>query len=131
MKIVFPSNSDLGLTGSVYNHFGSAPFFVLVDTNSGQYEIMTNKDKEHSHGNCQPLKALGDATTDAVVVGGIGKGALNKLKAAGIKVFRATEGTVKTNFDLLKQGKLQEFTPNQTCLAHSMDGSGGCGSQKD
>lgn len=127
MKVVFPSNSDLGLTGSVYNHFGSAPFFVMVDTESQEYEIMINKDKDHSHGNCQPLKALGGATVDTVVVGGIGKGALNKLAAAGVKVLRAAEGTVKTNLELLKQDKLKEFTPNQTCIAHSMNSGGECG----
>ena len=122
MKAVFPSNSDLGLTGSVYNHFGSAPFFVLVDTDSSEYDIKINEDKDHLHGQCQPLKALGGSQADAIIVGGIGKGALNKLLSSGIKVFRAVEGTVETNLDLLKSDSLIEFTLDHTCKGHDIDG---------
>lgn len=124
MKVVFPSNSQLGLTGSVYNHFGSAPFFVLVDTETGDYEVLTNLDKDHSHGNCQPLKAMGDITADVVVVGGIGDGALKKLVNAGINVFRSVEGTVESNLKLLKENGLEKFTPKLTCMGHSH--GGGC-----
>lgn len=123
MKAVFPTNSELGLTGSVYGHFGSAPFFVLVDTDSGDHEVVINHDKEHLHGHCQPLKALGKIKADVIVVGGIGKGALNKLATANIKVHRAVEGTVKQNLDLLKAGSLSEFTIDQTCSGHTIDGS--------
>ena len=125
MKVVFPSNSQLGLTGSVYNHFGSAPFFVLVDTETDDYEVMVNLDKDHSHGNCQPLKAMGSATVDVVVVGGIGDGALKKLVNSGLDVFRAVEGTVQTNLKLLKEKKLEKFTSKLTCMAHGS--GGGCG----
>ncbi|MBF0573371.1 MAG: NifB/NifX family molybdenum-iron cluster-binding protein [Desulfamplus sp.] len=125
MKVVFPSNSELGLIGSVYNHFGSAPFFVLVDTDSGAYEVLANLDKDHSHGNCQPIKAMGNINADVVVVGGIGDGALKKLVDSGIKVFRAIEGTVQTNLQLLKDNKLEKFTPKLTCMAHHH--GGGCG----
>ncbi|MBF0229482.1 MAG: NifB/NifX family molybdenum-iron cluster-binding protein [Desulfamplus sp.] len=124
MKVVFPSNSELGLIGSVYNHFGSAPFFVSVDTDNGACEVLANHDKDHSHGNCQPLKAMGDITADVVVVGGIGDGALKKLVDSGIKVFRAIEGTVQTNLQLLKDNKLEKFTPKLTCMANHH--GGGC-----
>lgn len=124
MKVIFPSNSELGLTGSVYNHFGSAPFFVLVDTETGGYEVLTNHDKDHSHGNCQPLKAMGNVAADVVVVGGIGDGALKKLVDSGIKVLRAVEGTVQTNLQLLKENKLDKFTAKLTCIGHQH--GGGC-----
>ena len=124
MKVVFPSNSELGLTGSVYNHFGSAPFFVIVDSDTGDYEVVTNLDKDHSHGNCQPLKAMGNITADVIVVGGIGDGALKKLVNAGMEVFRAVEGTVHTNLQLLKEKRLDKFTPKMTCISHSHNG--GC-----
>lgn len=126
MKVVFPSNSQLGLTGSVYNHFGSAPFFVLVNTETDEYEVLINLDKDHDHGNCQPLKALGGATADVVVVGGIGDGALRKLVNSGVEVFRAVEGTIQSNLGLLKDNKLEKFTSKLTCMAHGK--GGGCGS---
>lgn len=126
MKIVFPSNSDLGLTGSVYNHFGSAPFFVLVDTETNTHEMIHNKDLHHEHGKCQPIKALGNTQVDAVVVGGIGKGALRKLQAEGIKVFRSEEGSVQYNLDLFIKDQLQEFQPDAVCIGHNHSGGGGC-----
>jgi len=123
MKAVFPTNSELGLTGNVYGHFGSAPFFVLVDTDTGGYEVVINHDKDHLHGQCQPLKALGGIKADIIVVGGIGKGALSKLTSAGIKSYRAVEGSVMVNLDLLKSGNLSEFTLDQTCSGHTIDGN--------
>ena len=124
MQVVFPSNSDLGLTGSVYNHFGSAPFFVLVDTETNEYQVIPNKDKDHDHGHCRPMKAMDGLLPQAVVVGGIGKGALKKLTDSGVKVFRASEGSVKHNLALLQSQRLAEFTQMQTCGGHGIDG--GC-----
>ena len=122
MKAVFPTNSDLGLSGSVYGHFGSAPFFILADTETMDFEVVANQDLHHLHGQCQPLKALGGASADAVVVGGIGKGALNQLLKSGMKVFRAVEGSVKINLELLTKGTLPEFSMEETCAGHGEDG---------
>ena len=32
MKVCFPVQKNEGVESTVYNHFGSAPLFVLVDT---------------------------------------------------------------------------------------------------
>jgi predicted Fe-Mo cluster-binding NifX family protein len=124
MKIAFPVQQDLGLESSVHGHFGSAPGFVVVESETGSFETLTNKDMHHSHGQCQPMKALSGNTVDAVVAGGIGAGALMKLQADGIKVFRAVEGSVKENLGLIKEGKLPEFVMNMTCAGHH--GQEGC-----
>lgn len=124
MKIVFPTTDEMGMESSVYGHFGSAPYFVMVETESGQTETIVNRDAHHAHGQCQPLVALGGNGAEAVVVGGIGAGALRKLQAAGIKVYRAVEGTVRDNLTLIASGRLPEFTINQTCAHHAS--GGGC-----
>ncbi|UCC61082.1 MAG: MFS transporter, partial [Dehalococcoidia bacterium] len=54
------------------------------------------------HGQCSPLQALDGNLIDAIIVGGIGAGAINKLNTMGIKVYQANQGTVKTNLDLFK-----------------------------
>jgi predicted Fe-Mo cluster-binding NifX family protein len=72
---------------------------------------------------CQPLKALGGFKVDAVVVAGIGMGALMKLQAQGIKVYRGAEGTIQQNIDLIQDGKLPQFSEEHTCAGHS---GGGC-----
>lgn len=122
MKVAFPSNENKGLESEVYNHFGSAKVFVIVETDDGAFDVLFNQDLNHQHNNCQPLKALGGTTVDAVVVGGIGGGALRKLNAAGVKVFRAVPGDVKANLDLFKGGKMSEYLPEHTCSGHGPDG---------
>lgn len=124
MNIAFPSREEKGADSTVYGHFGSAPFFVIVDSRDGTAETIVNRDREHMHNHCQPLKALGGRSVDAVVVGGIGAGALRGLQAGRIKVYRGVEGTVAENLKLILAGRLPEFTLEQTCAGHGPHG--GC-----
>jgi predicted Fe-Mo cluster-binding NifX family protein len=123
MKICFPAETLQGLESRVYEHFGSAPGFVIVDTESNTVEEVNNKDLHHSHGMCQPLKALGGREVDAVAVGGIGMGALMKLQAQGVKVYRVTQGTVGENIAFILKKHLPEFDVKLTCAGHT---GGGC-----
>jgi len=123
MKIAFPVMEENGLDSQVYNHFGSAKYFVFVDLESGDLKTGINTDVDHVHGNCQPIKALGDNHADAVVVGGIGAGALSKLSAEGIQVYRAVKGTVRNNLSLMENRELGLFNKDQTCGGHTEDGS--------
>lgn len=123
MNICFPVETLQGLESRVYEHFGSAPGFVIVDTEVNTAEEIRNGDQHHAHGMCQPLKALGGRLVDAIAVGGIGMGALMKLQAQGIRVFRATPGTVGQNIKLMLNKNLPEFDPGLTCAGHS---GGGC-----
>jgi len=124
MRIAFPTKENKGLASAVYSHFGSAPVFVVVDAENGELEILDNQDLGHEHGNCQPLTALGGTSVDAVVVGGIGGGALKNLANAGVKTYRAVEGTVSENLSLIKTDKLPLFAMDQTCQGHQ--GIGDC-----
>ncbi len=118
MKIAIPVAEYRGLESSVYGHFGSAPVFALVDSETMVIEPIGNRDHEHEHGACSPMKALAGAKPDAVVVGGIGAGALFGLRAAGIKVYRFTEGTVADALRLLKAHQLPEIEENGVCAGH-------------
>ncbi|MGC9967326.1 MAG: NifB/NifX family molybdenum-iron cluster-binding protein [Syntrophobacteraceae bacterium] len=123
MKICFPTENLLGLDSIVYSHFGSAPGFVIVDSESKEVEEIQNGDLHHAHGMCQPLQALGGREVDAVAVGGIGAGALMRLQAQGIKVYRVTIGTVGQNMEFILKGNLPEFNATFTCAGHA---GGGC-----
>ena len=123
MKICFPTETLQGLESQVYEHFGSAPGFVIVDTESKSVEEINNSDLHHAHGMCQPLKALGGRVVDAIAVGGIGVGALMKLQAQGIRVFRVTQGTVGQNVQFILKNNLPQFDASFTCAGHT---GGGC-----
>jgi predicted Fe-Mo cluster-binding NifX family protein len=124
MKVCFAVESDKGIESTVYGHFGSAPAFVTIDTDEGKAVIVTNRDRDHVHGACNPIMAIGGQAVDAVVVGGIGAGAITRLNAEGIKVYRAMTGTVKGNLDLFKEGNLPELSTQHACGGHSE--GGGC-----
>ena len=99
MKIAFPTQENHQMESEVHNHFGSAKYFIVVDAETNELSAIENQDLDHQHGNCQPLAALGGVAVDAVVVGGLGGGALRKLVDAGVRTYRAVEGTVSENLD--------------------------------
>ncbi|MFZ5905796.1 MAG: NifB/NifX family molybdenum-iron cluster-binding protein [Nitrospirota bacterium] len=125
MKVCFPVEIEQGMKSEVYGHFGSAPAFVIVETENNTVTTIRNNDQHHAHGACNPLKKFSNQQIDVLVVGGIGMGALNVLNQSGIKVFRAQALTVDENVALLKAGNLAEFTPQHTCAGHGH--GGGCG----
>lgn len=123
MILCFPVQEEKGLTSIVFNHFGSAPHFVLYDTETETVTPLINKDLNHVHGQCSPIKALDGNTVDAVIVGGIGAGAINKLNSLGIRVFKSSGGTIKENTALFAQEGLAEMKPEDACGGHAGNGS--------
>ena len=124
MKVCFPINTNEGVESIPYNHFGSAKMFIIVDSETKEVNTIDNGNLGHEHGKCQPIKALCGKTVDAVVVSGIGQGAISKLNSMGIKVFRAEEVTVADNMKLINENKLKEFDSTHICVHHN------CGSHK-
>jgi predicted Fe-Mo cluster-binding NifX family protein len=119
MKVAIPVAEDFGLESLVYGHFGSAPVFVLVDSETMAIESLGNQDQAHVHGQCSPVQALAGRSPDAVLVGGIGTGAVRGLRAAGIKVYRCDGGTVAEAVRQLKAGELPEMNEDDACAGHS------------
>ncbi len=124
MKVCFPVQKDDGLDSTVYNHFGSAPAFVVVDTDTNDLSVISNRDQHHVHGACNPMKALDNQKVDAIVVGGIGAGALTRLNQMGIIVHRSQAETIRENIAIFTSKSLPELTLRGCCGGHSKDG--GC-----
>lgn len=119
MKVCIPVKEYQGLDSIVYSHFGSAPVFALVDTETMAVEPLNNRDEHHDHGKCSPLKAIGGREITAVIVGGIGPGAIRGLDAAGIQVYRSSGGTVAEAVQQFKNGALSAFSLQHACGGHS------------
>jgi predicted Fe-Mo cluster-binding NifX family protein len=130
MKVCFPVEQDKGFESKVYNHFGSAPMFVVVDTETNAVETINNRDQRHMHGACNPMKALDNEKVDSVVVGGIGAGALTKFNEMGIRVHRAQAPTIKENLVLFLSEGLPVLTLQGCCgrhnAGHGHGQGGGC-----
>lgn len=138
MKIFIPVNEIAGLESTLCGHFGSAPHFLTVDTVSKAVRTVENPRQQqqqqqqqlqqvqephqhrhqHRHGGCSPLAALKGEAVDAVLVRGIGGGALANLRAAGVTVYRASGSTVAAAIAALEAGTLQEVAPEKACQGH-------------
>ncbi len=118
MKLCFPVKEVADLESEVYGHFGSAPAFVVVDSETKTIAAVNNADLHHAHGMCNPIGALAGHKVDAVIVGGIGGGALMKLNQQGISVYQAVGKTIRENIELIASKRLPEFHPGHVCAGH-------------
>ena len=114
MKVCFPVQNDQGIESKVFNHFGTAPVFMVFDTDTKNISAITNNDQHHAHGACNPIKALGDQMVDAIVVGGIGGGALSRLNQLGIRVYCSAAANIKDNIAMFQSQQLSEYTMQQS-----------------
>lgn len=128
MNLCIPVTEDKGLQSPVSAHFGSAPLFVVVDTDTGGVRAIPNGNRHHDHGLCRPLESISGQAVDGVAVGGIGMGALGKLLSAGIRVFIAEGSTVEETLAAFRAGSLREATREAACGGHGagMHGEGPC-----
>jgi predicted Fe-Mo cluster-binding NifX family protein len=115
MKICIPVTEDRGLASPLCGHFGSAPAFLMFDTESRAHKVVVNDNMHHEHGKCVPVGLLADEHVDAVVVGGIGAGALAKILATGAVVYRGRPGPAAATLEALAGGQLPHLTPAETC----------------
>ena len=118
MTLCIPVTKDDGATSPVSPHFGSAPLFMIVDTDSGVCRAVPNRDAHHGQGTCTPLASLAGESIQGVVVGSIGMGALSKLDAVGVRVFRTEHATVEEAVAAFKAGSLEPMSPEMACAHH-------------
>ena len=121
MNLCIPVNEDKGLQSPVCAHFGSAPAFLIVDTDTGSCRAIVNKNQHHGHGQCSPLASILGEPIDGVVVGGIGMGAFNKLRAANIPVHLSEHDTVAATIASFNAGTLKRMETRMTCAGHGAD----------
>ncbi|MFA5389051.1 MAG: NifB/NifX family molybdenum-iron cluster-binding protein [Candidatus Omnitrophota bacterium] len=119
MKICVPTETNEGKNAKVYGHFGSAPYFTIYDTEKESVDIIDNSNQHHAHGTCHPMNALGGNKIDAVVCGGMGGRAVQKLNEMGIKAYMALPGTVEDIVREFKKNTLKEITISNACSQHS------------
>lgn len=119
MKLCIPVQENKGLQSEVNPHFGSSKYFLVVDTETASCRSLANQ--VHVHGECRPVQALSAETIDGVVVGGIGRGALLKLRAAGIEVFLSGHHTVEEVMLASKKNGLQPAVVEDCCGGHGSD----------
>lgn len=110
MRIAVPSADDSGLEAPLFDHFGRAPFYVIVDTDAGSAETVENRSK-HMGGTKMPPTFVAEHDVDAAVAGHIGRRGIVLFGEQGIDVYRAADGTVGAVVDRLEAGELDRLGP--------------------
>ena len=119
MNICIPVKTKDGLLSKIFEHFGSAPYFVVYNTEKEDIDFLENNNEHHTHGTCQPLKALASQNIEAVVCIGMGKRAVQRLNEGGMKAYRTSAETVEEIIRKYKENTLEEITVNNACSHHN------------
>jgi predicted Fe-Mo cluster-binding NifX family protein len=85
-------------------------YFVVADTNSGEYEAVDNTQNLQAvqGAGVQAAQTVAKLGANVVITGHCGPKAFQVLNNAGIKVYTGAEGTVQWALDEWKAGKYRE-----------------------
>ena len=115
MKICMPTLDDRGLAAPLSSHFGSAPFFTFVDSETGRCEAVVNPHAQHAPGRCDASRSVEQRGAGAVVCTGLGRNAFAALVAARVAVFQAPPGDVGESLAALRAGRLRRLPAAEAC----------------
>lgn len=100
-------------------HFGSAPYLTIVDTESGELEVVRNRGADrHQHGQCHHLPLIKPRRVDAVVCRGMGRRAFAALDKLGTSVLITGKETVSEITAEARAGHLRQLTLDDACGGH-------------
>ena len=117
MKIAIPTMGNNGLDNVVSQHFGRAPTFTIVNTETDEVNVIDNT-SQHTGGQGYPPEIMQNAGVEVMLCSGLGPRAITMFETFGIKVFVGASGTVKDAIDMWKKGKLPEATDANACREH-------------
>ena len=103
MRIGVLAEGD-SLDSFIADDFGHAPYFLIVDSDTLDYEVVKNEFANALEGaGMKVADAIVSLKVDAVITGGIGPHGYDKLTSAGIKVSFDEDGTVEEGVANLKR----------------------------
>jgi predicted Fe-Mo cluster-binding NifX family protein len=115
MRLCIPTDDDRGLEGRLSLHFGSAPYFTLVESEMGDVRVVTNLHSQHEPGSCHAAEALRGYGVEAVVCRGLGRRAFGRLRTLGLPVFVSEEGEASAAVESFRDGRLPRLTAESAC----------------
>ena len=108
MKIAVSAQGET-LDSAVDPRFGRAAYFVIVDTESGAFEALSNEQNVNAMqgAGIQAAETVANSGAEAVLTGHCGPNAFCALNAADIKVCVGAEGTVAQAVEAFTSGALK------------------------
>ena len=107
MKICVTSQGD-NLEAQVDPRFGRCPYFIIIDTDTSEFEAVQNPNVTGMGGvGVQSGQFMSEKQVKAVLTGNVGPNAFRTLQAAGIDVITGISGSVKEAVEKYKNGELK------------------------
>ncbi|MEM3546049.1 MAG: NifB/NifX family molybdenum-iron cluster-binding protein [Candidatus Bathyarchaeia archaeon] len=112
-RIIIPTEDGSGLNARLSEHFGRAPYFIVVDldedNNILNVQAVLNTG-EHFGGIGRPADNILRLRPNAVITYGMGPRALSIFQNARVAVLKANANTLRDVIEAYKQGVLKELT---------------------
>ena len=109
MKVAVTSQGQ-ELSSPVDSRFGRAKYFIVVDTETGDFSAADNSQNLNAAqgAGIQAGKNVVDLGAKAVITGHVGPKAFATLQAAGVAIYTGASGTVASAVEQFKAGKLKQ-----------------------
>jgi predicted Fe-Mo cluster-binding NifX family protein len=108
MKICVSASAD-NLDAQVDPRFGRCPYFMIVDSETMEFEAIPNTATGAMGGaGIQAAQTVAGKGIHAVLTGNVGPNAFQALSATGIKIVVGAFGTVRETVEKYKKGELKE-----------------------
>ena len=109
MKLTVTSQGQQ-LSSPVDPRFGRAKYFIVVDTETGDFTVADNSQNLNAAqgAGIQAGKNVVDLGAKAVVTGHVGPKAFATLQAGGVSIYTGASGTVADAVEQFKAGKLTQ-----------------------
>lgn len=130
-KIAIASNGKT-LKSQVDPRFGRCFYFLIVDSETEEFKVLTNTADSMPRGaGVSAAQLVVDQKVEAVIAGNFGPKAVNVLSQSGVNILPVSGKTVKEALKDYREGKLKPATPSQVPFgqAGGSDGRGRCGGE--
>lgn len=117
MKVCIPTMGRSGMDDIVSEHFGRAPTFTLIDSETDEVKIIDNR-SEHMGGMGKPPEHLAKEGVEVMLCSGLGPRAISMFENFGIEVLVGASGTVRDTLRMWQEGHLQMATDANACKQH-------------
>ncbi len=120
MRLIFPTDENMGYLSKRGAHFGKAKFYTIVTINGDDIiDVEGIANLGHGAGGCgNAVMNIMELNPDALIVGGIGGSPAQGFAKAGLDLyFDRDSTTVKESVAAFMQGSLEKIGSG-TCSAH-------------
>lgn len=120
MKIAVTAENNNGLDSMVAQHFGHAPYFMLVDVENGEVKAVQGVANPfaEAHQPGQIPTFIHQQNANVILSGGMGGRAIQFFEQYGIKAATGASGTVRQALENYFGGALKDAAPCDESVAH-------------